>query len=705
MMTFIELPIKDPILLFSVFLFIILIAPALFRHLRIPGLIGLILAGVVLGPYGLNVISLDGRVELFGKIGLLYIMFLAGLELDLQNAIQNKNKSIVFGILTFIVPILIGFPVCYYFLHFSFITSLVVASMFSTHTLVAYPIVSRMGITRNEAVIIAVGGTIITDTAVLLLLAVITGAHKGDLSMTYWIRFVGYSILYILFIFGLVPIFARKFLRYIDGEKASQFIFILAVLFLSAFISNVIGIEAIVGAFFAGLALNRLIPHRSDLMNKVEFVGNALFIPFFLISVGMLVDLHVLFDGKKALLIAFTLVLVANFVKWLASYITQNIYNLSTAQRRLIWGLSNAHAAAIMAVAITCFQLKIIDEYILNATILLILVTCLIASFITENAARQIAIETLKHSKNSTDERILISSADDETYEWLMQIAIQIKDKENQNPIYPMAVIEDNDDAKIQIEKDKQRIEALVKKYEYPLEYTHIVTRIELNKVSAINRTVKEDAISDVLWGWSNKQSTGAFIFGTMIENLTESVWQNLYAVHLVISPKEIKHVTLILPANAEFEYGFRHMMQKFVLYINAYAASYDLYANAETLNYIQSEKLIPKTLQQKGNTILFTQWSDITEIAFKNSTCDLLVMMQARKGTVSYNIDSVRMMDKIIKLFEQSNFIFAYPEQRKSKLDESLIQANDIDTRHLEENLRRVDRLRKKVKEVFKSI
>jgi Kef-type K+ transport system membrane component KefB len=630
-------------------------------------------------------------------------MFLAGLELDLNNAIKNKNKSIVFGALTFLIPIFVGFPICYYFLKLDLTASLVVASMFSTHTLVAYPIASRMGVTKNEAVTIAVGGTIITDTAVLLLLAFITSAHKGELNYQYWIQMLISCVLFGVFIFLFVPYFAKKFLKYIEGEKASQFIFILAIVFLAAYISHLIGIEAIVGAFFAGLALNRLIPHKSDLMSKVEFVGNALFIPFFLISVGMLVNLKVFLLGQRAIVVAVTLTIVAIFVKWLAAFITQKIYKLSAPQRRIIWGLSNAHAAAIMAVAVTCYKLGIVDENILNGTILLILVTCLVASFITENASRQLALENIALSKNKIDERILISSTAEENYQWMLEMAIAIKDNINSNPIYPLAVIEDNDNAKEQIISDKKSIENILNNIKFPLDNSSIITRIDYNKVSAISRTVKEDNITDIIIGWTNKQKTTDLLFGSFIENLSESVWQNLYATQLSNTPVAIKNIYIVFPENAEFEYGFRHLVDKIFMLIATNKASFEIYASQSTLDFIEKEKLIQKDLISKGKYILFHDWSDITQVVYKNKPEDLLILVSARKGTISHQLELDKLPEKIAKLFPISNFIIAYPEQKKSKIEESLIQANDIDTTHINQNLKRFDRLRKKLKEVFK--
>jgi Kef-type K+ transport system membrane component KefB len=321
-----ELPLGNPVLIFSLILFIILLSPILLRKLNIPGIIGLIIAGVVIGPYGLNILERNSAIDLFSTIGLLYIMFIAGLELDMNEFKSNRNKSILFGFFTFFIPLGIGFPVCFYLLGYDFNASLLTAGMFATHTLVAYPIVSKLGVSKNQAVAITVGGTILTDTAVLIMLAVIMGNSQGSLNSEFWIR-LGVSLaIFSAIMFLIIPRIAKWFFRKLESEKHSHYIFVLSVVFFAAFLAEVAGVEPIIGAFVAGLALNKLIPHSSALMNRIEFIGNSLFIPFFLISVGMLVDVSVILSGPTALIVAGTLSVVALFGKWFAALFTQLIF-------------------------------------------------------------------------------------------------------------------------------------------------------------------------------------------------------------------------------------------------------------------------------------------------------------------------------------------------------------------------------------------
>ncbi|MES1217442.1 MAG: cation:proton antiporter, partial [Bacteroidota bacterium] len=368
----ITFPLQDPVPIFTIVLFIILLAPVILRKFRIPGIVGLILAGMAIGDHGFNLVA-KGSIDLFGKAGLLYIMFLAGLELDMAGFKKNTYKSIIFGLLTFFIPLSLGILLCHFVLHFNVTATLLVASMFSTHTLVAYPLASRMGITKNEAVTVAVGGTIITDTAVLLLLPVIVGSVKGGLSQEFWLQLSVSFLVFALFVIFGFPLIARWFFKRIKDDQTTHFVFVFAMMFLAAFLAEIAGVEGIIGAFLAGLALNQLIPRASALMNRVEFTGNAIFIPFFLISVGMLIDLSVLLNGQAALIIAGALTVMALVGKWLAALFTQIIFRYTVVQRNVIFGLSSAHAAATIAVILIGYKLGVVDENVLNGTIILIL--------------------------------------------------------------------------------------------------------------------------------------------------------------------------------------------------------------------------------------------------------------------------------------------------------------------------------------------
>lgn len=395
------LPLRNPVIIFSIVLFIILFAPLLLKKIRIPHLIGLIVAGAVVGPYGLNLLRRDSSIVLFGTVGLLYIMFLAGLEIDISEFKKSKGKIAFFGLTTFIIPLVLGSVASYYILNLDFTAALLLASMFSTHTLISYPIVSKYGIVHNRAVNMAVGGTMITDILALLILAGVAGSSKGNVSTLFWVKLSVSSLIFVGIVFFIFPIITRWFFRKID-DGISHYIFVLAMVFLAAFLAEAAGMESIIGAFFAGLVLNEFVPHDSPLMSRINFVGNAIFIPFFLISVGMLVDVSVLIKGFGALKVAGVIIFVALLSKYLAAMITKKVFNLKKWEGELLFGLSASHAAATLAIILVGYNIitgetpagepiRLLNEDVLNGTILLILISCATSSLVVERAASKLA--------------------------------------------------------------------------------------------------------------------------------------------------------------------------------------------------------------------------------------------------------------------------------------------------------------------------
>ncbi len=383
-------PFQDPILVFALVLAISLLSSLLLSRIRVPSIVGLIIAGVIVGPHGFNLLERNASITLLGTVGLLYIMFLAGLKLGIDEFKRHQRRSIVFGALTFLVPLLTGLAIGRYGLGFSLPQALLVSSMFSTHTLIAYPIAIRLGIIGSEVTSVAVGGTIITDTVALLLLAVIVQGTKSDLNAMFAVR-MGVSLM----AFGAVirwvfPPFAKWVFKAVEKDPVAQYVFLLLLVFLAAFLAQLAGVEPIIGAFLSGLVLNRLIPPSSMLMNRIDFTGNAIFIPFFLMGVGMLVDLRVLLRGTEALVVAGVLTATALASKWLAAWLAQLFFGYSIPQRNVLFGLSSAHAAATLSIILVGFNLGIVDENVLNGTILLILVTCLVSSFVVEHAGREL---------------------------------------------------------------------------------------------------------------------------------------------------------------------------------------------------------------------------------------------------------------------------------------------------------------------------
>ena len=703
----IRFPLQDPVPIFTIVLFIILLAPILLRKLRIPSIIGLILAGMTIGDHGFNIIA-KGSIDLFGKAGLLYIMFLAGLELDMAEFKRNKYKSLIFGFFTFAIPIGLGFLLCHYLLHFNFMATLLVSSMFATHTLVAYPLASRMGIAKNEAVTITVGGTIITDTAVLLILAVITGSADGELNQAFWLKLSGS---FLLFAFGVLfgfPFVGRWFFKKIKDDQTTHFIFVLAMVFLASWLAELAGVEAIIGAFLAGLALNQLIPHTSPLMNRIEFTGNAIFIPFFLISVGMLVDLRVLLKGSNALMIAGALTAMALASKWLAAFITQKILGYTGTQRNLIFGLSTSHAAATIAVILIGFNLGLIDENVLNGTIILILVTCMVGSFVTANAGKRLAIseaDKLPEMINQ-QQRLMIPVMDNEKLEGLLDFAVMIKGNTNQLPIDLLSVVQDDAEARSKVMLNQKKLEKAIKHGAETDTRVQVLNRVDLNLSNGVARAVKERLISDVIMQWDEKSgSTTDFLvnslFGTSAQNIIDTVWETVYIGRLQHPANTARKIVLVLTPNAEYEIGFKHWMKKMVLLSKQASARLLVCSTPETRLAFQTE-----LKRSRSNTeVTYTQFENVEDFLILSreiSTDDLIVVVNARKGTLSYHSYMDTIPGKLLKHFGGNNFILLYPEQTKVEFLESGVVSEDLALSPIQEQIDNLNKLGKAVKKIF---
>ena len=696
----------NPVPILAIVLFIILLAPILLRKLRIPSIVGLIIAGMAVGDHGFNIIA-KGSIDLFGKAGLLYIMFLAGLELDMAEFKKNKYKSVVFGFFTFAIPMSLGFLLCREFLHFSMIASLLVSSMFATHTLVAYPLASRLGITKNEAVTITVGGTIITDTAVLLILAVITGSADGELNQLFWFKLSGS---FLLFAFGVLfgfPLVGRWFFKKIKDDQTTHFVFVLAMVFLAAYLSELAGIEGIIGAFLAGLALNQLIPHTSALMNRIEFAGNAIFIPFFLISVGMIVDLRVLLKGPDALFIAGTLTAMALVTKWLAAFITQKIFGYSGVQRNVMFGLSTSHAAATIAVILIGYNLKLIDENVLNGTIILILVTCMVGSFVTANAGKRLAIQEADKLPDNINEqeRLLIPVIDIEKIEDLLDFGVMIK-ADPAMPVDLLSVLQDDGDTKGKVLLNRKKLEKAIKHGAETQTRVQLMTRVDLNLSNGVARVVKERLSTDVILQWEEKtSSTTDFLvnslFGNTTQNIIDTVWETVYICRFIHPVNTTRKIVLVLSPNAQYEIGFKYWMSKMVLFSRQAGGRLQVCSTAETKMAVQSEL---KKMRSKVEATYkpFEDIEDFLILSREINRDDLIIVINARKGTLSYHSYMDTMPGKLLKHFFDNNFILLYPQQNEVAFLESGVQSGDLSLSPIQEQIDNLNKLGKVVKKIF---
>ncbi len=704
------LPLTNPVLKFLLILVIILFAPIILNKIKIPHLLGLIIAGAVIGPNGVNLMERDSGIILSGTAGLLYIMFLAGLEIDLVDFKKNSKKSLVFGLYTFIIPMTLGTFSGIYILGFSIPTSVLLASMFASHTLIAYPLVSKLGVAKNKAVNITVGGTMITDILALLVLAAIVGMTTGEVNTEFWLRLSISILIFGLIVMLLFPIIGRWFFKRFD-DNVSQYIFVLVMVFLGAVLAELAGIEAIIGAFLAGLALNRLIPRKSPLMNRIEFVGNAIFIPFFLIGVGMLIDYRAFFKDIETIKVASVMIIVATTAKFLAAWITQKTYKFSIDERRLIFGLSNAQAAATLAAVLVGYNIiigetetgepiRLLSESILNGTILMILVTCTIASFVAQKGAMNIALLESTNTSTDTDdenqEKILIPISNIETTEELINLGVTIKSEKNKNSLYVLSIVDNN----IMDESANKQANKILNKAAVTASSTdnlvHELLRYDVNIVNGITSVAKEHKITDLILGLHiNKGISDSFL-----GNLTEGILTKCNTTTLIYKPAQpfgtIKRHIIIVPENAEKEIGFPFWLIKVWNIARNSGAKLLFYANKETLKLVKEIQLnnpIECTFEE------FSDWNNFLILAKNFQQDDNLIIVLSRKDKPSYHSNMNKIPSYLNNYFKYTSYILIYP-----------MQAGVTDTSHIDltnptiiEPLEKLDDIGKTIAKIFR--
>ena len=679
----ITLPLTDPVLKFLLILVIILAAPLLLNKLRIPHLLGLIIAGAIIGPNGFNLVLRDSSIILSGTAGLLYIMFLAGLEIDLGDFKKNKWKSLTFGMYTFLVPMALGTLVGLYVLNFSMLTSILLASMFASHTLIAYPIISKLGITKDKAVGITVGGTMITDTLALLVLTVIVEMAVGDVDDWFWYRLGAAIILFFAFVMIVFPIVGRWFFKRCE-DNVSQYIFVLVMVFLGAYLAELAGLESIIGAFLAGMALNRLIPSTSPLMNRVEFVGNAIFIPFFLIGVGMLIDYRAFFTNWDTIKVGAVMIVVATVAKFGAAWLTQKTFRMSVDQRRVIFGLSNAQAAATLAAVMVGYNvilgetpagepIRLLNESVLNGTILMILVTCTMASFSAQKGAHNIAMNDVAEEKEGTgehQERILIPVSYEKNVTELVNLSTAIKSKKNKNGLFALNVINNQASDDKAFKQSKKVLNMAVTTASATDNVLQDLLRYDLNVANAIISVIKEQGITDLVLGLHQ----GKGVVSSFLGNMTEAILGQSNVTTLIYRPIQpiatVKRHLVVVPARAEKEVGFPMWVNKVWNIIHNSGAKAVFYASEDTTMYL---KEIYKKRPIEAEFSSFDDWDDFLIMSREIKSDDTLWVVMSRRERLSYHANMSRIPNYLNKYFQSNSFVLVYP-----------IQAGETNNRYL---------------------
>lgn len=685
--------VTDPTWVFFLVLSIILFAPLLLRRLRIPPIIGLILAGIIVGQHGLHVLERDSSFELFGQVGIYYIMFLAGLELDMGSVIYYGRRGLQFGLLTFLIPFVIGFASTYWWLHFDVPTSLMMACLYASHTLVSYPIVSRYGLHKHPTVIISVVATAFAIFMSLLVLAFVVGSRNPAANGLYWVLFAAKCVIYIVGVIVVFPSLARRFLRRYD-DSVMQFVFVLSLVFLSAALAKLAGLEGLLGAFLSGLVINRLIPHTSPLMTRLQFVGNALFIPFFLIGVGMIIDVRVMFGSLSTIETVGIVAAVAMLTKWMSAWIMNLHLGGSKASRILMFGMTNAHAAGALAIVIIGTSIGLMDTTLLNATVMLILFSCIASSLATNQGAHQLALEDThtEHNRGTYHGKCLVTYDHPETVDYLTQFGILIRNPFIHDSLMGLSVTFDEEfeeDSRSLIAMEEGERNATLRQSKHNLmEAKRIAAaadvkmttlcRVSTNIASGILHTMKEHDVGEVILGMHLIDGNApAGSLGMVVDGVLNSSHREVMVLHPTTTPGTIHTVTIFVPEKAAFEVGF----YKWVEHICRIGEQIDcrliFYGWEDVLGLIATY-LKEKHSNLRAEYKQIQRWEDALPIIQNLREHDMLIVVASRPGFISYNPVMNQIPRQLSQIYHGTSFMLLYPDQYATRFEQSGIMTSN---------------------------
>lgn len=673
------LPIVNPTWNFLVVLILILFAPMLFERLRIPSIVGLILAGILVGPYGFHILERDTSFELFGKVGLYYIMFLASLEMNLQSVRKDRAAALGFGLLTFGLPMLVGTLANWSLLGYGLVAAVLMAAMYASHTLLAYPIVMRFGLTQRRSVNLAVGGTIVADTLTLLVLAVIGGMFKEGVHGPYWLWLVLKVIALGILIVITFPRLCRWFFRKVD-DGVVQYIFVLLLVFLGAGLMETVGMEGILGAFLVGIVLNRTIPASSPLMSHIEFVGNALFIPYFLIGVGMIINLRVIFGSLHGFGVALGMVVIATFCKWLAARTGQAVFHLRRADGHLLFGLTGARAAATLAIMLVGSRIvlpdgtPLFDDAVVGGTMLLILVSCIISPMLTDRAARHIMLTTATQADDAPQSRRLLvginatlgnSKGEDENSQLstansqLVHAALMLATP-HESPMSLVSVMTD-DSPELRQEVQKALARAARIAAEANVE-VHTQSRLSVNRVTGLTYSVKELDATDILISLHRKQRISENFYGRFAPDLIAATSQQIILYRSLIPINTLRRIHLVVPRKAEHEPGFHQWADRVAAMAEKLAIGMDIYSGHDTLEALRL--YWRRTHRQVyADYVNYSSFQNFQPMAAATRQDHIVIIVAARPGMPSHEAAYLsHLPEQLERYFSTRSLMIIYP-------------------------------------------
>ena len=588
--------ITNPLAIIALLLATILFVPMVCRKIRIPSIVGFIIVGILFGPYGFHLLNGGVAIQTLGKIGMLYIMLQAGIEVDVNDFRQQRGKAVVFGLYSFLLPFLLGLMTSL-LMGYGWVTSALLGAMYGSHTLMTYPIVNRYGVQKNEGVNIAIGGTMLSITLSLLVLAFLKSNFVYTDHLSAW-GLIGRIVLTLVLITIVFPWLAQRFFKR-WSDKTSGFLIVMTLMIISALLADWSGLEGILGAFVCGAALNRLVPNLGPVMQRINFVGNNLFVPIFLIGVGMLMDVSVLWSGWTTILIAIVMIVTKLIGKWLASWLAQKSFGLQAVERQIIFGLTHATAAGTLAIVTIGYETGIFDAVILNAAVVMILTLCTSASFITEYAAKQLALQE--------EARLEADKKDDA---WLM-----------------MTIAENR--------------------------------HYELRELSELSELHEPEFTSEGDW--------------TEAHNLINSQSKAAIVYHPSQPLNTISRLLVAVPRYAEKEHDFISCFGLVRRLSSQIGAKVIFFTNEDT------QKALQAFCRRKGKFLKASyremeDWEDVLMLAKQMKPDDMIIMINARPSTPSYNPLFEQVPEMLTKFFADHSYMLVYPEQETGNMVPDLL-------------------------------
>ena len=651
-------PIIDPIWKCFIVITLILFVPFISQRLRFPQIAGLILAGLLIGSSCLNIIDTDDVLSMCSKIGLLFIMFFAGLDIDIEEMKKTGHWGFIFGIITFAIPFGACYYSCIHILGTDIPAALIIGCIMGSHTLISYTIVSRYGLTKEPGVTIAVTGALIAILLALIINSFVRSAYsEHGQSFSIWFFMLKFAI-YISTIVFVFPKVTRAFFHRF-GSGHAHFLFIFMMLMLSSGLASLIGLEGILGAFLAGLVTSRYIPQASPLMNRIDFIGNTLFVPIFLLHTGMLINLQEVISNPRILYLFGVIFTAGTAGKWIAAFIIQKVRRLDGNNRRLIFGLSESHAAGALAITMGAYTLNLIDNTILSTTIIIVLFSCIASNIITEHAA--ISQQKILSGKSDKEkkEKIMVLVHNPATTTNLMDTVISLRNPKSRTETVGLHITINGEHATKYLQSGKSELEraaAIAAAADIPFT---IQNRLGNNVIDSIKHASEEYEATDLIMGLADIRNITRKYYEDFILSVTAKNRQQTFFVRINTPVNMIRRIIVLIPEQFSFATGFI----KSVEYIGRLGSSIgcvtQFYGNESTLNDIRSfGKSASKTEYYPISDTNNLEW-----IMDNINKDHLLVLVGPREDAMSGTHPFAQLYEHIQSIQIECNMMLIFPE------------------------------------------